>query len=164
MKEASFESMVESVTASLRASRSIALPLDEALSVTRQKQSEREGVLAAVTSGTQVPQGARDWLTIFDVAAAACAVALSDKSSGALSTSPLAGEVTDLWIQATAARALWLERYAQWPNEDPQKKEQALLMTAKEVGGAAISLATRLGLQPTQFTAYVASLAGVKTC
>jgi len=164
MKAASFESMVESVTASLRASRSLALPLDEALSVTRQKQSEREGVLAAVTSGTQVPQGARDWLTIFDVAAAACAVALSDKSSGALSTSPLAGELTDLWIQATAARALWFERYAQWPNEDPQKKEQALLMTAKEVGGAAVSLATRLGLQPTQFTAYVASLAGVKTC
>jgi hypothetical protein len=100
---------------------------------------------------------------VFDVVVAACAVAIGDKGKEALGSTSLGSEVTDLWIKATAGRALWFERYARCPLEEPQKKEEALHTTAKEVGGAAISLAVRLGAQPSQFTAFVASLGGLKT-
>ena len=162
MIEASFESLVTNLIAALRASPSSPFSLEAAFSIVSQKKVEREVVLSALVQKGKPSQQMFDVLAVFDLVAATCAASLAQKGDGAICETAYGAEVTDLWSRATAGRTLWFERFVRWPHENSAKKIEALQSTGKEVAGMAISVAVRVGIQPAQFTAFIAEMSGRK--
>ena len=68
---------------------------------------------------------------------------------------PVASEVIDLWIQATAGKSMWFERFVQWPQENSAKKLEYLVDTARKLGAESIARALLEGVQPVKFTEFV---------
>ena len=162
MIEASFESLVTNLIAALRASPSSPFSLEAGFSIVSQKKAEREVVLSALVQKERPSQEMFDLLVVFDLVAATCAASLARKGDGAIADTAYGAEVTDLWSRATAGRTLWFERFVRWPHENSAKKVEALQSTGKEVAGTAISVAVRIGVQPAQFTAFIAEMSGRK--
>ncbi len=114
----------------------------------------RAGRLASIAP-TEAAQGEPfDLLLLFDVIAATAsleAASLASLAGGA----PVSSDVIDLWIQATAARALWFERFVKWPHENSAKKLEHLRNTAQKLGAESIARGLVEGVQPVKFTEFV---------
>lgn len=157
MIEASFESLVTNIALALKEVDGGPLPLEASCSLVQQKEPERSVVLSALVRSDALTCPMLTTLALFDMVAAACTVALSKQEKGNEGSSCVT-EIIDLWTRATAGRTLWFERYVRWPKENSDKKVIALNLTAQEVGGNAVALAVRMGLQPVKLIAFVANL------
>jgi hypothetical protein len=117
-------------------------------------QGEREVKLAMLASAEVSKGQAYDLLLLFDVVAATAS--LKAASVGAShGGAPVASDVIDLWIRATAGRALWYECFVQWPKENSAKKLEHLLDTARKLGAESIARGLVEGMQATRFTEFV---------
>ena len=117
----------------------------------------RAGKLASIAPADAARGEPFDLLLLFDVIAATASleVASVGTTPGA---APVSSDVVDLWIQATAARALWFERFVQWPNENSAKKLEHLRDTARKLGAESIARGLVEGVQPVTFTQFVGRL------
>jgi len=123
-------------------------------------RAEREATLGTLVSAEVTKGQPYDLLLLFDVVAATA----SSEAAGvgaAPGTEPVASDVIDLWINATAARALWYERFVQWPNENGAKKLGHLVDTARKLGAESIARALLEGAQPFKFTEFVGRLSRI---
>ena len=117
-------------------------------------RGKREKKLAEFSSREASSGQAYDLLLLFDVVAATAS--LEAASLGAVKDGPPApSEVIDLWIRATAGRALWYERFVQWPNENSAKKLEHLRDTARKLGAESIARGLLEGVQLSKFTEFV---------
>ena len=157
MIEASFESLVANIALALKVVEGGPLPLEDACSIVQQKEAERGVVLSALVRGDALTAPMLNTLALFDMVAAACTVSLGRQEKGKEGILH-STEIIDLWTRATAGRTLWFERYVRWPQENSVKKVTALNLTAQEVGGNAVALAVRMGLQPVKLVTFIASL------
>jgi hypothetical protein len=113
----------------------------------------REVRLANIANAEAAKGEPFDLLLLFDVIAATAS--LEAASVGAAGGAPVSSDVIDLWIQASAARALWFERFVQWPNENSSKKLEHLRDTARKLGAESIARGLVEGVQPVKFTEFV---------
>lgn len=134
-------------------------PLEEVFHVAQSAKVDREKVVRDLKVG----EGALplELLTVIDVVSVASSleIARHDLKQG---SEPVAAEMVDLWIRATAARALWFERFVLWPSENSTKKLEYLVDTAKLLGVDSIARELLLGGQPIQFTSFVGQLTHVQ--
>lgn len=128
--------------------------IESAYEAAEEIKGERERKLATMASPDAAKGQAYDLLVLFDVVAATAA--LEAASVGAVKDgAPAASEVIDLWIRATAARALWYERFVRWPQENSAKKLEHLLDTARKLGAESIARGLVEGVQIAKFTEFV---------
>jgi len=159
MSELVFDALLENLK---DACKSVALkpfPLEEVFNAAAAGREAREGALKDLkVEGGALPY---DLLTAIDVVTVATALdaARHDPNQGG---EPVAAEIVDLWIRATAARALWYERFVLWPSENSTKKLEHLVETAKILGVDSIARGLLLGGQPVQFTSFVGRLSSAK--
>ena len=116
--------------------------------------TDRARKLTAIASPEASTGEPYDLLLLFDVVAATAsleAAGVETPHSGA----PVASDVIDLWIRATAGRSLWYERFVQWPQENSAKKLEHLLDTARKLGAESIARGLIEGMQAVQFTEFV---------
>jgi hypothetical protein len=117
-------------------------------------RGEREARLGSLASAEVAKGEPFDLLLLFDVVAATAS--LEAASAGAtVGAEPVSSDVIDLWIRATAARALWFERFVQWPNENSSKKLEHLRDSAQKLGAESIARGLIEGVQPIKFTEFV---------
>ena len=114
----------------------------------------REGRLASIAPAEAAKGEPFDLLLLFDVIAATASLEAASVGATAGAT-PVSSEVIDLWIQATAARALWFQRFVQWPNENSAKKLEHLRATARKLAAESIARGLVEGVQPVKFTEFV---------
>ena len=114
----------------------------------------REKNLAAIAPPDAATGQPYDLLLLFDVVAATASLEAASvgASQGGV---PVASDVIDLWIRATAGRALWYERFVQWPQENSVKKLEHLLDTARKLGAESIARGLLEGMQVVKFTEFV---------
>mgnify|MGYP006275700811 CR=1 FL=1 len=128
--------------------------IESAYAAAEELRGDRQEKLAASAS-KEVAQGqAYDLLLLFDVVAATASIEASSVG-GEKDSVPVASEVIDLWIQATAGKSVWFERFVQWPQENPAKKLEYLIDTARKLGAESIARALLEGVQPVKFTEFV---------
>lgn len=117
-------------------------------------RGERESRLGRLASSDVAKGEPFDLLLLFDVVAATAS--LEAASAGAAAgAEPVSSDVIDLWIRATAARALWFERFVRWPSENSSKKLEHLRDTAQKLGAESIARGLVEGFQPVKFTEFV---------
>ena len=117
-------------------------------------RGERESRLGMLASADVAKGEPFDLLLLFDVVAATAS--LEAASAGAAAgADPVSSDVIDLWIRATAARALWFERFVRWPSENSSKKLEHLRDTAQKLGAESIARGLVEGVQPVKFTEFV---------
>jgi hypothetical protein len=117
-------------------------------------RASREKKLASIGSTEVVKGQPFDLLLLFDVVAATASLEAASVGN-APGGDPVSSEVIDLWIKANAARALWYERFVEWPQENSSKKLEHLLDTARKLGAESIARALIEGVQPYKFTEFV---------
>jgi hypothetical protein len=120
----------------------------------------RAGKLASIAPAEAAKGEPFDLLLLFDVIAATASLEAASVGA-AIGGTPVSSDVIDLWIQATAARALWFERFVQWPNENSAKKLEHLRDTARKLGAESIARGLVEGVQPFKFTEFVGRLSNV---
>ena len=128
--------------------------IERAYQIGEALRGSREGTLAGVASAEVARGEPFDLLLLFDVVAATASLEAASVG-GSPSATPVSSEVIDLWIRATAARALWIERFVQWPNENSTKKLEHLRDTARKLGAESIARGLVEGVQPVKFTEFV---------
>jgi hypothetical protein len=114
----------------------------------------REARLASIAPADVLKGEPFDLLLLFDVIAATASLEAASVG-GTPEAAPVSSDVIDLWIRATAARALWFERFVQWPNENSSKKLEHLRDTARKLGAESIARGLVEGVQPVKFTEFV---------
>ena len=129
--------------------------IERAYLIGEEMRDSRRAKLATIVDPKNTDGEPFDLLLLFDVIAAAASVEAACVS-GPRDASPVSSEVIDLWIRATAARALWSERFIQWPSENSSKKIEHLRATARKLGAESIARALVEGVQPVKFTQFVA--------
>lgn len=154
MNQSGFDGLVDQIKNALVGEGGDALPLDAAYRIALQQSDERAKIVAATAPHIASDKVATDLLLMFDVVAGATSQMAARGHGG---TAP--SEIIDIWIKATAARALWYERYVQAPNENSEKKLEVLYETAKKLGTEAAAQALQHGSQVASFTAFIADLA-----
>ncbi len=117
-------------------------------------RDSRKSKLSTIVDSPATDGEPFDLLLLFDVVAAAASVDAAS-GGGGQGASPVSSEVIDLWIRATAARALWSERFIQWPAENSAKKLEHLRDTARKLGAESIARGLVEGVQPVKFTQFV---------
>jgi hypothetical protein len=117
----------------------------------RAAREERLSVIAPAEASKGEPF---DLLLLFDVVAATASLEAASVG-GSPENGPVSSDVIDLWIRATAARALWFERFVQWPHENSSKKLEHLRDTARKLGAESIARGLVEGVQPVKFTEFV---------
>lgn len=160
MSHPGFDELVDKIKSALAGEGGEALPLDAAYRIACEQRDSRISIVGAVAPQASADKVATDLLLMFDVVAGATAQMAARAQAGADSVTP--SEIVDIWIRATAARALWYERYAQWPSENSEKKLEVLLETAKKLGTEAAAQALQHGSQVASFTGFIADLAKVR--
>lgn len=160
MNHPSFDELVDKIKNALVGEGGEALPLDAAYRVALQQREDRLKILASAAPQASNDSVATDLLLMFDVVAGATSQMAARAQTGTGGVTP--SEIVDIWIKATAARALWYDRYVQSPGENSEKKLEVLLETAKKLGTEAAAQALQHGSQVASFTAFIADLAKVK--
>lgn len=155
MTQQALESLGEDLKGLLKKYGITAFAIESAYNVAESSRGEREKKLRTFASA-EVAQGQpHDLLLLFDVVAATASCEAASVGAAGI---PVASEVIDLWIRATAARALWYERFVQWPQENSAKKLEHLVDTARRLGAESIARALLEGVQPVKFTEFVGRL------
>lgn len=154
MSQSSLETLGEELKSACKKKGMTAFAIESAFEVAEGMRGERERKLSAFSSQEACTGQAYDLLLMFDVVAATAS--LNAASVGAVKEGPPApAEVIDLWIRATAARALWYERFVQWPHENSAKKLEQLRDTARKLGAESIARGLLEGAQLAKFTEFV---------
>jgi hypothetical protein len=128
--------------------------IERAYLIGEEMRDSRRSKLATIVDPAATDGEPFDLLLLFDVVAAASSVEAASGGGGQGAT-PVSSEVIDLWIRATAARALWSERFIQWPAENSGKKLDHLRDTARKLGAESIARGLVEGVQPVKFTQFV---------
>ncbi len=128
--------------------------IERAYLIGEEMRASRKSKLATIVDPAATDGEPFDLLLLFDVVAAAASVEAASGAGGQGAT-PVSSEVIDLWIRATAARALWSERFMRWPNENSAKKLEHLRDTARKLGAESIARGLVEGVQPVKFTQFV---------
>lgn len=128
--------------------------IERAYLIGEEMRDSRKSKLSTMVESRATDGEPFDLLLLFDVVAAAASVEAASGGSGE-GASPVSSEVIDLWIRATAARALWSERFIQWPAENSGKKLEHLRETARKLGAESIARGLVEGVQPVKFTQFV---------
>lgn len=148
------DNLGEELKAALKKKGMTTFAIESAYVVAEEMRVERQRALATVASKDVVEGQAYDLLLLFDVVAATAATEAASVG-GEKGGMPVASEVIDLWIQATAGKSLWYERFVEWPQENSVKKLDYLLDTARKLGAESIARALLDGVQPVKFTEFV---------
>ena len=157
MGQPGFDELVDNIKNALVGEGGEALPLDAAYRVALQQSDARAKFLTGAAPRVVTDKVATDLLLMFDVVAGATSQMAARHQAGTAGVTP--SEIIDIWIKASAARALWYERYVQSPSENSEKKLEVLLETAKKLGTEAAAQALQHGSQVASFTAFIADLA-----
>lgn len=154
MSQAALEALSEELKVACEKKGITAFAIESAFEVAEAMRSEREKKLSAFCPLETSSGQAYDLLLLFDIVAATAS--LEAASVGALKDAPPApSEVIDLWIQATAGRALWYDRFVRWPSENSGKKLEHLRDTARKLGAESIARGLLEGVQLSKFTEFV---------
>ena len=154
MSHAQLDALGEELRSACKKKGITAFAIELAYQTANEVKAEREKALAAIASPEASKGQPYDLLLLFDVVAATAsleAASVGASNGGA----PVASDVIDLWIRATAGRALWYERFVQWPQENSAKKLDHLLDTARKLGAESIARGLLEGMQPVKFTEFV---------
>lgn len=136
---------------------SVSFPLEVAFEAARSLDTKRRDTLASLVKVKDLPRSAIDILLVIDVVVAAAAYDLGSSRELRVEENP--SLVVDLWSRATAARALWYDLFIASPSDNSAKKLKALLETAILLGTEAVAQGLHSGMQPSQFTGFIAELA-----
>jgi hypothetical protein len=154
MSHAQLDALGEELRSAYKKKGITAFAVELAYQTGNELKGDREKKLAAIASPEAAKGQPYDLLLLFDVVAATAS--LEAASVGAVQGgAPVASDVIDLWIMATAGRALWYERFVQWPQENSAKKLDHLLDTARKLGAESIARGLLEGMQPVKFTEFV---------
>ena len=154
MSEAAFDALGEELKEICKGRGITAFAIESAYEAAEGIRGEREKKLKALASPEGSTDQAYDLLLLFDVVVATAS--LEAASVGAVKGGPpAASEVIDLWVRATAGRALWYERFVRWPQENSAKKLEHLLDTARKLGAESIARGLVEGTQLAKFTEFV---------
>ena len=154
MSQSALEALSEELKGACKKKGITAFAIESAFEVAEGMRGERERQLSVFSTKEASTGHAYDLLLLFDVVAATAS--LEAASVGAVKDGPpAASEVIDLWIRATAGRALWYERFVQWPQENSAKKLEHLRDTARKLGAESIARGLLEGVQLSKFTEFV---------
>jgi hypothetical protein len=151
MKHSELDAIGEELRAACKREGISHFSIERAYQIAEGLRAAREKMLAAIAPADAVTGEPFDLLLLFDVVAATASLEAASVAGGA----PVSSEVIDLWIRATAARALWFERFVQWPTENSSKKVDHLRDTARKLGAESIARGLIEGVQPVKFTEFV---------
>ena len=148
------DNLGEDLKAALKKKGITTFAIESAYVIAEELRADRQKSLATVASKDIVEGQAYDLLLLFDVVAATAATEAASVA-GEKEGVPVASEVIDLWIQATAGKSLWHELFVEWPQENSVKKLDYLVDTARKLGAESIARALLEGVQPVKFTEFV---------
>jgi hypothetical protein len=151
MSNAQLDAIGEELRSACKQRGITAFAIEVAYQIACELRGDREQKLAAIASLEATQGQPYELLLLFDVVAATASLEAASARDG----NPVASEVIDLWIRATAARALWYERFVLWPQENSSKKVEHLLDTARKLGAESIAQGLLDGMQPVKFTEFV---------
>ena len=154
MEHSDLDALAEELRSACRSEGISHFSIERAYQIGEGLRSAREARLASVAPADVAKGEPFDLLLLFDVIAATASLEAASVG-GVSSAAPVSSDVIDLWIRATAARALWFERFVRWPNENSSKKLEHLRDTARKLGAESIARGLVEGVQPVKFTEFV---------